>query len=136
MSGPGRDEAQMADEPNSAAAARRRAAEARQRAKELGAHLAAVHQGAEIIHGSSAANLAAAAERAERAHERLRLALLASAHAHDRAAMALEDEIKMYGDTDGLRARRAADHRLEAEADRLRAGTGNIELQAEGRSPD
>jgi hypothetical protein len=126
----------MADESDTAAAARRRAEEARDRAEELGAHLAAVQRGAEPLHGSSADELAGAAERAERAHERLRLALLASAHAHDRAANALEDEIRLYGDTDGLRALRAAGHRRDAEADRLRAGAVHGPEQPEGQSPN
>jgi hypothetical protein len=113
----------MTDEPNSADAARRRAVQARDRARQLQAHLAAVHQGAEELHGSSDADLVGAAQHAERASQRLRMALIASAEAHERAAGALEEEARRHGDPDGTRTARAANHREGAEKDRLRADT-------------
>jgi hypothetical protein len=125
---PAESETQMADARNTsmehnAEAAGRRAAEARDRAEQLAAHLDAVRRGTERLRGSSEAELAHAAQRADRAHERLRMALIASADAHDRAGNALEEEARRHGDADGTRTARAAAHRQGAVVDRRLAET-------------
>ena len=101
--------------------ARRRAVEAGVRAERLRATMEAARGGREPLHGTTPEDLDLAAERADHALIRLRLALEASAHAHDRAADAFEEQSQRYGDPEGTRATRAADHRREAQLDRDRA---------------
>jgi hypothetical protein len=109
------------DAAGSAEHARRRADEAGERARRLRARRLAVGDGDRSLRGTSREELDAAVERAEQATERLRDALEASADAHDRAAAAYDEQIRRYGDTDGTRGVRAADHRRDAAADRDRA---------------
>jgi hypothetical protein len=108
----------MTDDAESADHARRRAGE---RARQLRAHVLAVRDGYERLRGTGREELKAAMERAEQATRRLRRALESSADAHERAAAAYDEQIRRYGDTDGTRAVRAADHRRDATADRDRA---------------
>jgi len=111
--------------------ARRRAVEAAARARQLRDQLEALLASVETPQGRSREQQKAAVERAS---ERLRLALIASADAHDRAAAAYESHIEQHGDPDGTRAERAVTHRRAALADRALADTEAT--PHEGRSPD